>query len=275
MITYQENKNNIIQKVEIDLTKIPRENRQDLESRLTAFLNYIGHKNLFDYTKNKLTYQTEVLLPKINKNRINLLMVVGNPALHSVAEGMFFSYQRTAVKGKWSEHRFWKGLRECGILKFRRTFKTPSPENIGKLNKLKRDCLLTGNYKSNFNLFLLTYFSFPTPSTGKYNGVGGIKKVIGGDLFAELKEFELQRFKGIVLSNNIKYVLCFQKDVLDEIKSQVEYEQIDDILDKPIYRINNLKTTLYAAGSTRLILGEENKKILKEIVFDIKRKGSF
>jgi hypothetical protein len=168
MIKYRENKNDITRSVEIDLTEIPAESRQDLESKVTKYLKHEG-KNIFKFEAgDTLVYETEVLTPKVNKNRLNVLMVLGNPAVHSVAERMFFSFEETRGKGegKWREHRFWRAFRDidCGVLKFERDLENPTPANINKINKYKRDCLLNGDYISDFNIFLLPYFFLSHPS---------------------------------------------------------------------------------------------------------------
>jgi len=116
MITYQENRNDITQSVEIDLKEITKQD-------IVSMINEIDPEyDIFKLkTGNKLVYKTEVLIPKtINNNKINLLLVFGNPAIHSVAERMFFSYERTQNKNKFKEHRFWKASRCCDILKFNR-----------------------------------------------------------------------------------------------------------------------------------------------------------
>jgi len=276
MIKYrEENRNDITQRVEIDLTEIPHESRKDLKNKVGKYLKYKG-KNIFNFKdRNKLVYETEVLIPKVNKNRLNVLMVLGNPAVHSVAERMFFSYE--GAEGKWREHRFWRALRECKVLKFNSDLGKPTLQNVEKINACKRDWLLNGKYDSDFNIFLLPYFSFPTPSsTRECNGVAGIRKIVGGKIFREMKELEFRRFKGIILGNDIKNVMCFQKtNVLKEIKQRTKCEQVKSILNAPVYKIDiALKhVTLYYAGSTRLLHTDEGKKMLKGIVADIKAKN--
>jgi len=279
MITCRENRNDIIQRVEIDLTEIPAQSRGDLESKITKYLKY-KDKSIFRFdVGNKLIYETEVLIPKVNKNRLNILMVLGNPAVHSVAEGMFFSYEKTPTQGKWREHRFWRALRDCRILRFRSDLKNPTCENIEKINACKRDWLLNGEYESKFNIFLLPYFSFPTPASRAYNGVNGIKKIVGKEIFEKMKECEFKRFKGIVSSDDIKNVICFQKtNVLKEILKRTKSEQIKSILSDshhPVYKLDDtLKyVTLYYAGSTKSILTDEGKKILRGVVSDIRTKN--
>jgi len=275
MIKYRENRNDITQRVEIDLTGICEQSRQDLESKVTKYLKYKG-KNIFNLEAgNKLIYKTEVLIPKVNKNRTSILMALGNPAVHSVAERMFFSYE--GAEGKRREHRFWRALRDCGVLKFRKDVKESTTEN----NDYKRFCLLNGEYESKFNIFLLPYFSFPTPASRprQYSGVSGITEIVGKEIFKEMKEFEYQRFKGIVLCNDIKNVICFQKtNVLKEIKQRTKCEQVKSILNDPHYPVYKLDdtlkyVTLYYAGSTRLLHTNKGKDILKGIVSDIRTKN--
>ncbi len=271
IIKYKENKNDIIQTVEIDLSEIV------IKIEINKYKKHIDKKyrNIFKYNVDKkLIYKTEALIPKVNKKRINLLLVLGNPAVHSVAERMPFSYEKTRSIGKWKEHRFWKALRDCEVLKFNKILEKPNPKNIVKINDYKRNCLLKGNYISDFNIFLLPYFSFPTPASEKYNGVDGIKKIFGKYLFNEMKKFEFQRFKNIVLNNKIKNIICFQKLAINEIK-QDKYKQIGKILNNPDYEIYNVlkNITLYTALPTRYILTNKGKSILKNILFDIKRKN--
>jgi len=277
MITYPENRNDIIQMVEIDLTRIPAQSRQDSDSRIAEYLEHIDkeYKHIFKFEAgNKLVYETEVLTPKVNKNRLNILMVLGNPAVHSVAERMFFSYEKTRTQGKWKEHRFWRALRNCGILKFNRDLENPSRENIDRINKYKRDCLLNGQYESKFNIFLLPYFSFPTPASRECGGVPGIRKIVGKEIFNGMKKFEFQRFEGIVLYNDIKNVICFQETARKEILEKAQGKPIDNILKKPVYKLGDaLKhVTLYTAGTTRLIHTNKGKKILEGILSEIKTK---
>lgn len=277
MIKYQGNKNAVIQKVEIDLTKIPVENRQDLESKIAEVRSEYNNILKYDNRNNKLVYKTEVLIPKvINDGKLNLLMVLGNPAIHSVATGMFFSYEKARSKeGKenWREHRFWRALRDCRVLTFYKDVEKPTPENIKRINEYKRDCLLNGNYHSEFNIFFLPYFSFPTPSSGKYSGVDGIPKIVSKDVFAEMKRSEFQRFERIVLSHNIKNIICFQQHALKEIVERTECKEIDNIEGNPVYELDDaLKhVLLYKAAPTRYLHTDKGKRVLETILADIKK----
>ena len=279
MIKYQaENRNDIIQTVEIDLTGISAQSKEDLKHKIAECLRYKDKKIFKFEAGNKLVYETEVLIPKINKERLNLLLVVGNPAVHSVAEGMFFSYEKTRSEGKWREHRFWKALRDCEILKFYKDLGKPTPEN----NEYKREHLLNGEYENGFNIFLLTYFSFPTPASGPYSGVNGIRKIFGKEIkeiFEEMKKFEFKRFKEIVLRDDIRNVICCQKTAREEIIEKARGDSIYNILNNSHYPAYNLdddlkSVTLYTAPPTKDFYKVKAKETLKGIVADIKDKNN-
>ncbi len=100
---------------EIDLKKLlpdPKE-RERFNKKWNDFLESDPcNKDLFDLKGDRLKYQSEQLIPSKSDDRSPLLLVLGNPASHSVKEGMFFSFE-----GDKKEHRFWKDiLRRAGVL---------------------------------------------------------------------------------------------------------------------------------------------------------------
>jgi len=277
MIRYLDRKtDDITRYVEIDLTKINEQEREHLKRRVSQI--YGEHKDIVRYEggDDKLVYKTEVLTPKVAKgDRLNLLMVLGNPATHSVQSGMFFAYERRRSKQgieKWIEHRFWTALSDCKVLTFYRDVANPTSDNIEAVNKYKREHLLNGTYKSDFNIFILPYFSFPTPSSV---GVSGIKPIVGETIFAEMKRVEFYRFAEVVVSNELKNIICFNKTAGREILRQTKFEEKGIIQNQPAYIINDpLKgTTLYYSEPTRRIHTQTGKKILKCVVSAILSQG--
>ena len=102
---------------EIDLKKLlpaPKQ-RERFNKKWKAFLESDPcNKDLFDLKGDLLKYQSEQLIPSKPDDRPFLLLVLGNPASHSVKEGMFFSFE-----GNKKEHRFWKHiLKLAGLLYF-------------------------------------------------------------------------------------------------------------------------------------------------------------
>lgn len=282
----------IIYTQKINLEFLSEEARDDLNLRLAEYKKLFGPNLRVRINKNSLAYDTETLIPiKKHQDRTNLLLVLGNPAIHSVSEGMFFSYERTRTTGRWKEHRAWKAFQEGEIIKFKESDKVnihkPTAGNINVINAYKRHCLLNAEYESAFNIFILPYFSFPTPASGKYNGVSGIKKLFGTEFFREVKKLEFQRFKNIVLTHNLKYVICFQKDSFTEIMEQIETKCYEGHLagysNSQFYKKcigyingnNSHKIFLYQAPPTRRLLSKKGKESLYWIMANITRKDRF
>lgn len=270
MIRYiDRNADDITQYVEIDLTKINEQNREHLKRKVSQI--YGEYKDMIRYEDGdgKLVYKTEVLIPKVTRgDRLNLLMLLGNPATHSVQSSMFFAYEKRRGKQgieKWIEHRFWRALRDCEVLTFYEDVRSPTPDNIEKINGDRRHWLLNGRYESKFNIFMLPYFSFPTPSSV---GVAGIRRIVGKTVFAEMKRAEFSRFAQIVASNGIKNIICFSKTVGMEILRQTKPEKKGIIDNQPTYIMNDaLKgATLYYSEPTRRLHIQTGKKTLKRVV---------
>jgi hypothetical protein len=100
---------------EIDLKKLLPEpkQRERFNEKWKDFLDSDPCNNeIFELEGDVLKYQSEQLIPSESDNRPSLLLVLGNPASHSVKEGMFFSFE-----GNKKEHRFWKHiLKPAGVL---------------------------------------------------------------------------------------------------------------------------------------------------------------
>jgi len=100
---------------EIDLKKLlpaPKQ-RVRFNKKWEAFKESDPSNNeIFKLKGDRLKYQSEQLIPSKSDDRPSLLLVLGNPASHSVKEGMFFSFE-----GNKKEHRFWNHiLQPAGVL---------------------------------------------------------------------------------------------------------------------------------------------------------------
>jgi len=87
--------NSIKLKCEIDLDLLfeTSRERERFEQRWNEFLGSNPHNpEIFEKTGNRLHYSSEQLIPKKQDDRPPLLLVLGNPASQSVANGMFFSF---------------------------------------------------------------------------------------------------------------------------------------------------------------------------------------
>jgi hypothetical protein len=96
---------------EIDLKKLlsaPKE-RERFNKKWKDFLESDPCNNeIFELKGDRLKYQSEQLIPTKPGNRPPLLLVLGNPASHSVKEGMFFrlkEIKKSIASGKISSGR--------------------------------------------------------------------------------------------------------------------------------------------------------------------------
>ena len=106
----------------------------------------------------KLIYTTEELIPEKTDHRPPLLLVLGNPASHSVKAGMFFSFEGTG-----REHRFWKSiLRPSGVLDLALDEDLPVTER----NARRREHILDLDYDSPYRLGLAVFISLPSAASG-------------------------------------------------------------------------------------------------------------
>jgi len=162
-----------------------------------------------------LKYSSEVFVSDKMDNRPPLLLLLGNPASHSVDAGMCFAFERGG-----QEHRFWRNLKEAGIL----TFLEQPPLNADPIEKntVRRNALRELDYLSPFRLGIAAFYSLPsTSSDPKWSGVMGIRKLLGARAFGIISIHEeiridklISRFIGITGG-----IIAFQKDAYNGVRS--------------------------------------------------------
>ena len=101
---------------EIDLKKLlpaPKERDRFYQNWNDFLESDPCNRDIFKLKGNRLIYQSEQLIPSKSDDRPPLLLVLGNPASHSVKAGMFFALEKNK-----KDHRFWKVILEnAGVLK--------------------------------------------------------------------------------------------------------------------------------------------------------------
>jgi len=172
------------------------------------------NKEIFELEGDRLKYQSEQLIPtKIDKNP-PLLLVLGNPASHSVKAGMFFSFE-----GDGKEHRFWKRiLQAAGILELKQSANNGS---VDELNESRKKQLLELKYESLFRIGLCVFISMPSASDGPWSGIAGVQKLIGAKAMRRLEVEESQRViecaQKFLAPNGV--AVAFQKNAWNGLKS--------------------------------------------------------
>jgi hypothetical protein len=201
---------------EIDLKKLlpdPKE-REKFDKKWNDFLESDPcNKEIFEREGDFLKYQSEQLIPSKSDDRSPLLLVLGNPASHSVKEGMFFSFE-----GDKKEHRFWKDiLRRAGVLELSYDSNLP----VTKLNEHRKKQFLNLDYKSPFRIGLCVYISMPSAASGKWSGIAGVHKLLGIRALRRLEAEESCRVvecaKKFLSPNGV--AITFQKNAWNGLKS--------------------------------------------------------
>jgi len=203
---------------EIDLEKfLPATKERDrFDKNWEAFLESDPcNKQIFKLRGNRLIYHSEHLIPKKKDKRPPLLLVLGNPASHSVAAGVFFAF-----KDNGKENRFWKSiLKLAGVLSF--SFDEDLP--AVKLNALRKKQLLELDYESPFRIGLCVLISMPSAPGGPYGGVAGVRKLLGVRALRRLEAEESKRItkcaKDFIGGDPRGKVVTFQKNAWDGLKS--------------------------------------------------------
>jgi hypothetical protein len=193
--------------------------RERFEKKWEAFLESDScNRDIFKREGDYLIYQSEQLIPTKVDNTPPLLLVLGNPASHSVKEGMFFSFE-----GNKKEHRFWKHiLQPAGILDLPYDKKL----SVSALNKHRKNQLLNLDYKSGFRIGLCVFISIPSAPSGPWSGIAGVQKLIGVKAMRELEKEESRRViecaKKFLTPNGI--AVAFQKNAWNALRSPKDRE---------------------------------------------------
>lgn len=162
-----------------------------------------------------LAYQTESFVPTEADSRPPLLILLGNPASHSVASGLCFAYE-----GKGHEHRFWRALRETGLLEF--TGETAAQrEKAAELTAARKARIFSLDYASPFRVGIATYYTLPSPASGpRWSGVSGLRRLMGTPALASIEEFERGRIGDIARSflHPQGGIIAFQRDAYEGVR---------------------------------------------------------
>lgn len=206
-----------IQKCELNLLELypTVKERCDFLIRLDDFLRSDNsNQQIFTLQGNTLKYQSEVFISDKIDNRPPLLLLLGNPASHSVAAGLCFAFEKDG-----QEHRFWKMLKEAGILTFleQPPISVDPPEKI----EMKRNALLELKYHSPFRVGIAVFYSLPSTASKEWSGVEGVKGLLGPKAFAIISLQEENRINRLI-SNFIGStggIITFQKDAYNSVRS--------------------------------------------------------
>ena len=206
---------------EIDLDRLFDSDieRDRFEGRWDEFLKSSSYNPaIFEINGNRLHYFSEQLIPKKQDDRRPLLLILGNPAGQSVANGMFFSFE-----GNGTEHRFWKSiLKNSGILRLSYDKSLPAD----KLNDIRKTQLLDLDYDSPFRIGLCVLITMPSAPGGPWGGVAGVQKLVGARAFRKLEQEESVRVLKLAENfiNPKGVAIAFQKNAWNSLRSEKDQQ---------------------------------------------------
>lgn len=226
-----ETTSNIKLKCRIDLIQLlPIETEQRrFDNKWEAFLaSDPCNRKIFKLENHCLKYESEQLIPKKKDKRPPLLLVLGNPASHSVHAGMFFSFEKAR-----KEHRFWKRiLKPAGIL----DLSGVKSGSIARMNQQRREQLLDLDYKGPYRIGLSVFITMPSAPGGKWGGVAGVQKLIGVRALRRIEAEETKRIRKIAKKflGSTGKIIIFQKNAWNALRSK----------DDPVYSLKSAKKGL-------------------------------
>ena len=217
LFTYRQSKYPAHLHCKINLLELfpTEEEREKFDRKYEAFLDSNADScYVYDLKHDSLLYTTEQLIPAKTDERPSVLLIFGNPATHSIKNGMFFS-----SKDDGKENKFWKHvLKPAGVLDlvFAKGLSTKDR------NKLRLERMLALHYDTPFRIGLCVYWSMPSSAGGPWSGVAGVRSLLGKKAMEELEKFERER----VLEAAEKFLknggvaITFQKDAWEGLRSE-------------------------------------------------------
>lgn len=234
----------------VDLYPTPDE-RMDFRARFDEFWNSdTANQSIFSLQGNLLKYRSEVFISEKIDHRPPLLLLLGNPASHSVAAGICFAFEKSG-----QEHRFWRLLDNAGIITF---FEQPSlsADPIETI-EMKRNALLELKYQSPFRVGIAVFYSIPSAASYKWSGVNGLRRLLGSNAFDLVTVEEEKRIDKIIKKfiGPTGGIITFQKDAYERVRSPDTPEYHQELAKRGLLKgkyKNNQNIFLAGAPSTRL-----------------------
>ena len=125
-----------IQEVQLDIERLypdPHE-RREFELRLHQFLKSDCYNpKIISRKDGLLVYQTECIIPEKKNSKRPLLLLLGNPASHSVYLRMFFSFESSDIKGQRDRSIYIRWFQGCPYTLSKETRSQPYCTNCSSL----------------------------------------------------------------------------------------------------------------------------------------------
>jgi hypothetical protein len=209
--------------VTIDLGIIPNSERRDFRHNIKELRKDCegDTRKIYKLKGNEFSYTSETLFPHgryVKKPKV--LIVFGNPAFHSIKNGMFFfsraNNQRHGMWGKLQKAKLIKPVRfDDSDLLLARTREAEERKNL----------ISKGQASEEYCLGLTTFYSFPTPVEGSFRDVQGAEKLFKPILENRIIPFEVGRILKYPFTKNAILVFV-QKSSYEAFKRHSEQDAL-------------------------------------------------
>lgn len=204
-------------RLNLDLLYSEKSDRDRFERKWLEFsASDRSNSSIFRREDDVLIFRTESLIPLKEDDRPPILMLLGNPASHSVISGFCFAFEGTN-----REHRFWIALRKAGLLEFD-SDSLESQLPWEERNHIRKQELYNLEYHSPFRVGIAVYFSIPSAASGPpWSGVGGLRRLFGRKALCSIEGEEQCRIGNTVRDFMATGggVMAFQRDAYEGIRA--------------------------------------------------------
>ena len=191
--------------VELDLNEYLRPGQvRSFKDQLGEIIQYDDDfKEICKLKGNTLEYYSETVLPLVVDNsKEKLLLVFGNPAIHSVKNGMFYFSRADSER-----HSMWGKLSKAGLMQ---EFKSKKLDSLKarKEEAIKHKYMIhTGTSSDRYLVGFTTFYSFPTPVEKgfKFSNVAGAERIFA-PMLDTLVSKEIERIESYDFFENAKLV---------------------------------------------------------------------
>jgi len=149
-----------------------------------------------------ISYKSESLFPldtNCDSKKKKVLIILGNPATHSVAKGMFFFSM--GKPGAEETHTFWQKLEKPGLIQKIRC------DDLKEEAEKRKEMIINGSLSNDYLFGFTTFYSFPTPVEGDCKDVAGLRRLFK-PILKQIQDMEYDRL------NNYRSQFQFVRNAL-------------------------------------------------------------
>lgn len=225
-------------KVQLRNINIEGFDEQNFQNDISNLLNHLQgeYRSINNHT---IKYTSETLIPEIDSNdrRKKVLIVLGNPAVHSINNKMFFFSQ---AGEKHHRHRFWGKLLRAGLFIREEDIRREAEREINnnlvgnnakfEMRQIEKDkrkkSILRRETGSDYIFGLTTFYSLPSDVNSGVIGIEnifnrhGICEQIRKEEYARIFENKSPHTRTMSFADNANLIVFTQESTFNYVKNR-------------------------------------------------------